>query len=143
LTLALIVYLIGVLPQVSSWLGFFAFVLAVGLFGSALFLLLEGNSSRYDYRGDRQEAQEKQLSMVRWGKRCIFLMVVPVLMGFTCVMIPSEKTLYAMVAAYGVETLATNEKVQTVLGSGVDVLNLQLEQYRDSLLSEKTNTVAR
>ncbi len=119
MSLALIVYLISVIPNFGqmcfAFMGFLTVVFAF-LFFSGLF-------------DDDWEPLQKYYKK---------LAIVMFICGTFATLIPSERTMYVMLAAYGVQQVATNEKTQQILGSGVDILNLQLQKYKDELLKEKS-----
>jgi len=119
MSLALIVYLINAIPNIKV----VAFIfLLVGLFITFVVTM----TGVFDSKWDSFKLMYKKLIAVI----CVCLACI--------VLIPSERTMYVMLAAYGVQQVATNEKTQQILGSGVDILNLQLEKYKDELLKEKT-----
>ncbi len=56
--------------------------------------------------------------------------------GFTGGLIPDKSTLYAMVAGYGVQTVAENPKVQEVASDAGDVLASYLKKIKKELDEE-------
>jgi len=132
MSLALIVYLINVIPGI----GFLAFVLGfccVVAAGLSIFWIV----SVLDSYMNTNSAECKQ-ELKRPKKFIKNLLTSAIGLFFVAIVIPSEKTLYTMLAAYGVEKVATNEKTQEILGNGVDILNLQLQKYKEELLKEKS-----
>lgn len=119
MSLALIVYLISVIPNVSTAASIIFLLICFG----AIFPIMLGFI----------EGEWKPFKAV-YKKIVILVSVCLTLMIF----IPSERTMYTMLAAYGVEKVATNEKTQDILGNGVDILNLQLQKYKEELTKEKS-----
>lgn len=119
MSLALIVYLISAIPNIKV----VAFI----------FLLLSAFLSFVSVMSGVIDSEWKAFKLMY--KKLIAVISVCIV---CIIVIPSERTMYVMLAAYGVQQVATNEKTQQILGSGVDILNLQLEKYKDELLKEKT-----
>lgn len=128
MSLALVVYLIGVLPSVKALFIVAAFlVIGFIIFGAIV------NASNRDIWGSSKGVTTKE-----YLKSFRIWIIVGLSSAFVGTLVPSERTMYVMLAAYGVQQVATNEKTQQILGSGVDILNLQLEKYKDELLKEKS-----
>lgn len=119
MSLALVVYLINAIPNIKV-------VAFVFLLVSAFLTFVCTMSGVIDSEWKAFKLMYKKLITV------ISICLVCI------VFVPSERTMYVMLAAYGVQQVATNEKTQQILGSGVDILNLQLEKYKDELLKEKS-----
>lgn len=56
--------------------------------------------------------------------------VTGILLLYT-MLIPSKETAYKMLAAYGVESIVTNEKVQELGGKSLEVLEKAMGEYLD------------
>lgn len=126
MTLALIVYLIGVLPSIGETIGSIGlFCLFAGTFIGFMGLMFVATE------GMPGEAVKK--AFVRFYKYTIPIILFSFIIS---ALIPSERVLYTMVAAYGVETIATNDKAQKIFGSGVEILNMQMDKYKKELLKE-------
>lgn len=132
MSLALIVYLINVIPGIAIMSIFVsAFCLVAGLLTIPWMIgILDDHADSSSEACVQQLKKPKSLMKQLIGCALGLLLIA--------VLIPSEKTMYTMLAAYGVEKVVTNEKTQQILGNGVDILNLQLEKYKNELLKEKS-----
>lgn len=131
MSLALIVYLINVIPGIAILLCFVGvFSLIAGLLTIPWMIGVLDDHKEYD-EACKEELKRPKSLMKK-------LIATSLILFFFALLIPSEKTMYTMLAAYGVEKVATNEKTQEILGNGVDILNLQLQKYKDELLKENS-----
>lgn len=119
MSLALVVYLINMVPNIKVIAFIFLLVALFMTFCVTMNGVFDGKWQAF------RLMYKKLIAVISVCLICI-------------VFVPSERTMYVMLAAYGVQQVATNEKTQRILGSGVDILNLQLEKYKDELLKEKS-----
>lgn len=111
---ALIVWAIGTLPAIAGGMVFFGFVLTF------ILAFLQGASFAEDWN----------LKLLRYLWITIPLWVVGAI-------IPDEETAYAMAAAYGVQQVVENDKVQEIAKDGADVLQAYLKAKKQELEGTK------
>lgn len=133
MSLVLIVYLIGILPALTGVLGF------IGGFGSFLLIIggailsLMGNfMTRYSW-DDKTEFNNKKEACSCWGKRAFKFLPITLFIVLLSALIPSERTMYTMVAVYGVEKVIANPEVQSLASDGADVLKQLLAKAKKEL----------
>ncbi len=112
---ALIIWAIGVLPNIGSFLVFIGLVLLVGIPLIGFPCLAE-------------KAIKKGV-LIKTGTVAICVLLIGGL-------IPDKSTLYAMVAGYGVQSVAENAKVQEVASDAGDVLASYLKKIKKELDEE-------
>lgn len=113
MSLVWIVYLIGVLPNIAAFFGVIGGVIITLIFGTALFCTVDMNS----WDGEEKIASHKALR-----KRALKFSWLPLLLILFANTIPSEKTMWYMIAAYGTQKLIENPEAQALAADGVDVL---------------------
>lgn len=119
MNLALLVYIITTaLPALQDILEFSAFILVAALLGG----LLRNGFCRIEFA----EKYEELACVYPTKTRYYFLLAFFIL---SCNLIPNKDTCYAMLAAYGVESIVTNPEVQKLGGKSLDVLNKAMDEY--------------
>lgn len=131
---AMIVYLIGILAPLNNMLVFIfvsCFIAVVGL--AIVCLVAEDEFNRKKGWGDGPDESGLQWyrSSFRWLKTCVLLCSV---CGILTVFIPSKETAYVMVAAYGVEGIVTDDRVQQLGGKSLDVI----EKWLDDMSTDRS-----
>lgn len=114
--LAMMVYLADILPKLE---GFFRVVAFISAFGLLVFTVLWVT-----------------ITETRTPKGTFNWLWVPLITGFLSVFLPSERTVYMAVGAYGVQTLAETESVQKLGSNGVDMLNQLIERAKRETMSD-------
>ncbi|MNQ54041.1 hypothetical protein D3C85_680970 [compost metagenome] len=107
---AFIVWCIGVLPKLGAWLAGIGCLSSIALILCKVIMSCEG----------------EELKALRW----LFLSVPVFGLGIA---IPDKETTLAIAAAYGVQQVAENERVQKIAGQGIDVLEAYLEKTKKDL----------
>lgn len=115
--LAFIIYLIDVLCGKGL-----SFLLALT---SMLGLLWFTYVYLYIFVGDERESEEAKLTLERSKKGKKYIWIALLLLVF----IPSEKTAYKMLAAYGVQSIVENPKVQELGSKSLQVLEKAMNEY--------------
>lgn len=111
---AFIVWAIGTLPSIGSGL------CAIGAMGSIAILVVQ------------------LISFVEgFGGKFIRYLAITLPMFAIGAVIPDKETAYAMAAAYGVQSVAENERVQKIAGQGIDVLESYLEKTKKEFDEKK------
>lgn len=130
--LAILVYLIALLPHVGA-----ALMLAVIIAGTITtgFALAIANhtfdTTEYSWNLNRDgtlkdevvKSRTKMKTLVKWSLS-VFL-----ISGFFAMLLPSERTAYMMVGAYSAQKVAENPKVQEMSGKVLKIVESKLDKY--------------
>lgn len=131
MSLALIVYLIAVIPKIgaAAWMT----LMLVGI----LYLIMTISSSVdldvYGGYGEEHSSVKKARSTRKLMRNKLW---IPFTLLFVAVLVPSKETLYTMAAAYGVEKLVDNPVAQDLASDGVDVLKQLMAKAKRELAEE-------
>ena len=120
MSLMFIVYLVGLIPNI---IGLLQGVLTV--YGLGLVVLLISAPAWFDYHRKEVFAQVKKYAFL------------PITAALLLVVIPSEKTTWYMVGAYGTQKLVESPVAQELASDGVDVLKDLLAKAKRELGEEK------
>lgn len=113
--LALFVYLAGVVSGIGGFMVFITIALFVALFGYIMAYTLQPT---YDH--------------VKWEFKKKYILV-PVIAGLIASIIPSEKTMYMMLAGYTAQTVVQSDTADKVL----KVINSKLDGYLEEAKEKK------
>jgi hypothetical protein len=113
MSLVLIVYLIGVLPNLASFFGVLGGVILLLILGTALYCTADMDSWASAEKITSHKALRKKALKFSW---------FPLLLILVANAIPSEKTMWYMIGAYGTQKLIDNPEAQALAADGVDVL---------------------
>lgn len=133
--LALLVYFASVVETFSALLGILSFALLVV---SVVFVatLLVGNLGVKQYTYETEDELKHQSNiksiLIKSVKWTIPLTIVFALLS---VLLPNERTVYLMTAAYATQTIAQNDRVQKI---GTDVLEV-VEKKLSEMKGENSN----
>lgn len=120
MSFALIVYLIGMLESASDLLALAGFMCFVGVLSSVAAMVF----------ADDEDNQE----LLNAGKKTLKAFVIAWLsVAALSLVIPTKETAYIMLAASGVESIVTDERVQQLGGKSLDAI----EQWLDEMSPEK------
>lgn len=127
--LAIIVYLIGVLPSVAGFVTFASVALFI------IFALMTINSLiNADVYGIHSEkGKRSKVTIGTLGKK----LWIPISLAVVAALIPSEKTMYTMVAAYAGQKIAETPQAAQIANDGVDVLKELLAKAKRELAEDK------
>ena len=128
--LALLVYFASAVGTFSTLLWLFSFVLLVISVAFAITLLVGdlGIKKRY---GETEEELNNQLKIksiltksIKW--------TIPFTIIFTLlsVLLPTERTVYLMTAAYATQTIAQNDRVQKIGSDVLEVVEKKLSEMK-------------
>lgn len=112
MTLALIFYLIGFVESMSIFMTLLAILIFIGSipFNIVFNLMAESNN--------------KPLKLI------LFPFLIPFLLcSLIAVLLPSKDTAYTMLAAYGVEQVATNDRVLSFADNSMQVIEKKMQEY--------------
>lgn len=116
MSLVFIVYLLGLLEKLSTSL---YVVFIISLASTAMCLLIKGIG--YD-----DLSKDTHHTYTTWVKRFISVALVS---GGVFTFVPTKEIAYTMLAAYGVEEIVTNERVQELGGKSLDVIEKAMDEF--------------
>lgn len=126
---ALAVWMIGTLPSIATVICYITFLpMFIALAGICIIkisLAVDSQTEEDIVRGN------KLISFCKWIFFPCFIV------WFIFLLTPDKETAYAMAAAYGVQSVAENERVQKIAGQGIDVLESYLEKTKKELDEKK------
>ena len=133
--LALLVWFASVVGTFSNLLGLFSFVLLVI---SVVFIitLLVGNLGVNQYGYDTEDGLENELKIKKVLIKSVkWTIPFAIIFALISVLLPTERTVYLMTAAYATQTIAQNDRVQKI---GTDVLEV-VEQKLGEMKGDSSN----
>lgn len=133
MSLALIVYLVGVIPALGNSLSFIGVLMATFLGAASIITYAMSNETYVWSWEDEEQNLEKRKRLSKLSPKLFYGAVAGLVMAFLSVFIPNKETMLLMVSAYGVETLASNEKVQEIGKDGLDVIQAYLAKAKKEL----------
>jgi len=131
MSLALIVYLIAVIPKigVAAWV----ILVLVGILYFVMTISSSVDLDVYGGYGEEHSSVKKARSTRKFMRNKIW---IPFTLLIVAVVVPSKETLYTMVAAYGVEKLVDNPVAQDLASDGVDVLKQLMAKAKRELTED-------
>lgn len=128
--LALLVYFASVVGTFSALLGIFSFILLVISMGFAITLLTGdlGIKKRY---GETDEVLSNQLKIKSILTKSIkWTIPLTIIFALLSVLLPTERTVYLMTAAYATQTIAQNDRVQKIGSDVLEVVEKKLSEMK-------------
>lgn len=128
--LALLVYFASVVGGVSTLLGISSAVLFLV---STVFIitLLVGKLGVKEYSYDTEEELENGLKIKKVLIKSIKLTIpFAVIFALLSVLLPTERTVYLMTAAYATQTIAQNDRVQKIGSDVLEVVEKKLSEMK-------------
>ena len=128
--LALLVYFASVVGTFSALLGIFSFILLVisMVFAVALLTGDLGIKKRY---GETEEELNNQLKIKSVLTKSIkWTIPFAVIFALLSVLLPTERTVYLMTAAYATQTIAQNDRVQKIGSDVLEVVEKKLGEMK-------------
>lgn len=125
---AFLIYLIGTVDSFNRSLDFLVFLLFIGIFVFGFVLCMTYGS--YSMFEETKEGRAKKETMLKWCKRgLISCSILWVILGSITILIPSSKTIIAMIT---VPAIVNNEEVQKLPKNVISFVNkyLETEIYR-------------
>ena len=133
--LALLVYFASVVGTFSALLGLLSFLLcSVSVW--FVFTLLAGNIGVKQYSFETEDKLNHQLKIKKILIKSVkWTIPFAVIFALISVLLPTERTVYLMTAAYATQTIAQNDRVQKI---GSDVLEV-VEKKLSEMKGESSN----
>ena len=128
--LALLVYFASVVGTFSALLGIFSFILLVISVAFAITLLIGdlGIKKRY---GETEEELNNQLKIKSTLTKSIkWTIPLTIIFALLSVLLPTERTVYLMTAAYATQTIAQNDRVQNIGSDVLEVVEKKLSEMK-------------
>lgn len=123
--LVLIIYFIDVFTTISPD------ILLIPMFGglAVTFLVFmaktDGGNEIYYYEDGEKKLKADVIGIIR--KYVVINVICIIFIG----LLPSKEGAYSMLAAYGVQTVAQNERVQELAGQSLDLLENYMRKYNE------------
>ena len=128
--LALLVYFASVVEGLSTFLGVAAFTLFC-MSIAFIITLLCGNLGVKQYSFETEDKLNHQLKiksvLTKSIKRTIPFAIV---LAFISALLPNERTVYLMTAAYATQTIAQNDRVQKIGSDVLEVVEKKLGEMK-------------
>ena len=134
--LALLVYFASVVGTFSGLLGLLSFLLFSVSIAFAITLLVGdlGVKTRYDVKtryGETEEELNNQLKIKSILTKSIkWTIPLTIIFALLSVLLPTERTVYLMTAAYATQTIAQNDRVQKIGSDVLEVVEKKLSEMK-------------
>lgn len=128
MTLALLVYLLSVIPKISvisTGVLFFIFIAYI-TFGLVAIMKMDV----YGHYGEDNTEIKSAKSTLKLLRQKVW---IPITLLVISIAVPGKETLYTMVAAYGVEKVVENPVAKDLASDGVDVLKTWMAKAKKDL----------
>ena len=128
--LALLVYFASVVGTFSGLLGLLSFLLfSVSIAFVITLLIGDLGVKKYDYATDQELENELKIKkiLIKSVKWTIPLTIIFALLS---VLLPTERTVYLMTAAYATQTIAQNDRVQKIGSDVLEVVEKKLSEMK-------------
>ena len=128
--LALLVYFASVVGAFSALLGLLSFLLfSVSIAFVITLLIGDLGAKKYNYATDQELENELKIKkiLIKSVKWTIPLTIIFALLS---VLLPTERTVYLMTAAYATQTIAQNDRVQKIGSDVLEVVEKKLSEMK-------------
>ena len=128
--LALLVYFASVVGTFSGLLGLLSFILfSVSTAFIVTLLMGDLGVKKYNYATDQELENELKIKkiLIKSVKWTIPLTIIFALLS---VLLPTERTVYLMTAAYATQTIAQNDRVQKIGSDVLEVVEKKLSEMK-------------
>ena len=128
--LALLVYFASVVGTFSNLLGLFSFIMLVI---SVVFVatLLRGNLGVKQYGFETEDKLNNQLKIKKILTKSVkWTIPFTIIFALISVLLPTERTVYLMTAAYATQTIAQNDRVQKIGSDVLEVVEKKLSEMK-------------
>lgn len=128
--LALLVYFASVVGSISTFLGLSSFVLFC-ISTAFIISLLTCDLGVKKYSSDTEDALNHQLKIKSTLTKSIkWTIPFAVIFALISVLLPTERTVYLMTAAYVTQTIAQNDRVQNIGNDVLEVVEKKLSEMK-------------
>ena len=128
--LALLVYFASVVGTFSGLLGLLSFLLFSVSIAFAITLLI-GNLGVKTYYYVTEEELNNQLKIKSILTKSIkWTIPLTIIFALLSVLLPTERTVYLMTAAYATQTIAQNDRVQKIGSDVLEVVEKELSEMK-------------
>ena len=127
--LALLVYFASVVGSVSTLLCSLAFILS-SVSTAFIVTLLFGNLGVKQYEETEEELNNELKIKSILTKSVKWTIPFTVIFALLSVLLPTERTVYLMTAAYATQTIAQNDRVQKIGSDVLEVVEKKLSEMK-------------
>lgn len=127
--LALLVYFASVVGSVSTLLCSLAFILS-SVSTAFIVTLLFGNLGVKQYEETEEELNNQLKIKSILTKSVKWTIPFTVIFALLSVLLPTERTVYLMTAAYATQTIAQNDRVQKIGSDVLEVVEKKLSEMK-------------
>ena len=127
--LALLVYFASVVGSVSTLLCLLSFILS-SVSTAFIVTLLFGNLGVKQYGETEEELNNKLKIKSTLTKSVKWTIPFAVIFELLSVLLPNERTVYLMTAAYATQTIAQNDRVQKIGSNVLEVVEKKLSEMK-------------
>lgn len=142
--LALLVYGISLLDKFQSFFTFLILIAGMASVGTLIYTL-DASSGGFEYSWNlnkdgtiKESVLAKRVAVKGYLKWSVISLAF---FSFIMVLIPNEKTAYTMVGAYAAQKVVENDKVQSMSGKVLKVIEQKLDSYIDEGAKDAQNRV--
>ena len=128
--LALLVYFASIVGSVSTLLGMYSAVLFL-VSTAFIIVLLAGNLGVKKYSCDTDQELENEMKIKSILTKSVKLTIpFAIIFALLSVLLPTERTVYLMTAAYATQTIAQNDRVQKIGSDVLEVVENKLSEMK-------------
>ena len=136
--LALLVYFASVVEGLSTFLGIAAFTLFC-ISVAFIITLLCGNLGVNQYGYDTEDVLNHQLKIKSVLTKSIkWTIPFAIVLAFISALLPTERTVYLMTAAYATQTIAQNDRVQKIGSDVLEVVEKKLSEMKGDSINDNS-----
>ena len=129
--LALLVYFASIVGDVSTLLDLLAFILVCISF-AFIIILLVGNLGVKVYSHESEGELNHQLKIKSILTKSVnWTIPLTVIFALLSILLPTERTVYLMTAAYATQTIAQNDRVQKIGSDVLEVVEKKLSEMKE------------
>ena len=128
--LALLVYFASVVGSISTLLGMSSAVL-FAVSTAFIVTLLFGNLGVKKYSYDTDQELDNELKIKKIIVKSVkWTIPLTIIFSLLSVLLPTERTVYLMTAAYATQTIAQNDRVQKIGSDVLEVVEKKLSEMK-------------
>ena len=130
--LALLVYFASVVGAISGLLGLLSFLLfSVSIAFVITLLIGDLGVKNYSYATATDQELENELKIKKILIKSIkWTIPLTIIFALLSVLLPTERTVYLMTAAYATQTIAQNDRVQKIGSDVLEVIEKKLSEMK-------------